>query len=331
MDIILNEPLYQWDTGRVVELAPDDGETIDEVHFSNVYCKEALVVKPKGNHADIPNILLQRNASINVHVVVIMNDGKRTVFAKKLSAVIGRPKPSDYFYQETDILRWEYMQSQIDLMRNDIPTKTSSLENDSGFIDEERMNETASEILQQAQNYTDVEIAKFDFVKIVPELPETGVSNRTYFVPKSSETAQNDLYDEYMWIDGKWEFIGTKEIEIDLTDYVKNTDYASASQAGVIFVGKWRGGIAIDKQYNIYLNRASAEEIKKLANLYNPIVPGNLKLAVETVGGELEGLSTDDKSSYTASINEVLGKIPSDEHIDELIMAQLEVIENGTY
>lgn len=71
------------------------------------------------------------------------------------------------------------------------------------------------------------EIANFDFIKIVTELPETGLINRTYFVPKSDPTT-NDLYDEYMWVDGKWELITTKQIEVDLTGYVKREDVDDA-------------------------------------------------------------------------------------------------------
>ena len=89
------------------------------------------------------------------------------------------------------------------------------------------------------KQYVDDEIATFDFIKIVTELPETGVENRTYFVAKSSVEG-NDMYDEYMWIDDAWEYIGTKQLEIDLTDYVKNTDYATDSKAGVVKGNKTR-------------------------------------------------------------------------------------------
>ena len=90
----------------------------------------------------------------------------------------------------------------------DVPTKTSELINDSNFA---------------TQDYVDEEIANFDFIKIVTVLPETGLVNRTYFVPKEDPNT-NDLYDEYMWVDNKWELITTKQIEVDLTKYVKHTD-----------------------------------------------------------------------------------------------------------
>lgn len=89
-----------------------------------------------------------------------------------------------------------------------VPTKTSELINDSNFA---------------TQDYVDEEIANFDFIKIVTELPETGLINRTYFVPKSDPTT-NDLYDEYMWVDGKWELIATKQIEVDLTNYYTKSE-----------------------------------------------------------------------------------------------------------
>lgn len=94
----------------------------------------------------------------------------------------------------------------------DVPTKTSELINDSNFA---------------TKNYVDEEIANFDFIKIVTELPETGLVNRTYFVPKQ-DPVTNDLYDEYMWVDGKWELITTKQIEVDLTNYYNKAEVDNA-------------------------------------------------------------------------------------------------------
>ena len=53
---------------------------------------------------------------------------------------------------------------------------------------------------------------------IVNELPQVGRSDTLYFVPKE-DTETSDLYDEYVWIDDKWELIGEKQITIDLSDY----------------------------------------------------------------------------------------------------------------
>ena len=89
-----------------------------------------------------------------------------------------------------------------------------------------RLSETHDEILSEAKNYTDEQLAEFDFIKVVTALPEEGLKNKIYLVPKD-DTSTPDLFDEYVWYDGKWEFVGTKEFEIDLSDYLKKTTLAN--------------------------------------------------------------------------------------------------------
>lgn len=60
--------------------------------------------------------------------------------------------------------------------------------------------------------------------KIVSELPETGDKKFLYLVPKAALLSDN-VYDEYLWINGKWELIGNTEI--DLTDYASQADLTS--------------------------------------------------------------------------------------------------------
>lgn len=102
--------------------------------------------------------------------------------------------------------RIETLESKVE--NQFIPTKTSDLQNDLNFA---------------SKDYVDTEIATFDFIKVVDELPAQGLENRFYFVPKAdSET--KDLFDEYAWINNKWEWITTKQIEVDLTPYYKKTE-----------------------------------------------------------------------------------------------------------
>lgn len=115
--------------------------------------------------------------------------------------------------------------------------------------------------------YVEGEIANFDFIKIVPQLPEKGLINRTYFVPKT-DPESNDLYEEYMWINNKWEMMGTKQIKVDLTDYVKNTDYAKADKGGTIKTGNGvslkNGVIQTDSiDYNAYKDSPNEHFIGK--------------------------------------------------------------------
>lgn len=92
-----------------------------------------------------------------------------------------------------------------------VPTKVSSFENDSNYATEE---------------FVENEIATFDFIKVVDALPETGLPNRIYFVPKS-DTGTQDLFDEYVWVNNQWEWITTKQIVIDLTEYVKRSELSA--------------------------------------------------------------------------------------------------------
>lgn len=69
---------------------------------------------------------------------------------------------------------------------------------------------------------------------VVDELPTVGENNIIYLVPKST-SGTNNYYDEYMYINSAWELIG--DTVVDLTDYVKNTDYATSNKGGVIKVG----------------------------------------------------------------------------------------------
>lgn len=93
--------------------------------------------------------------------------------------------------------------------------------------------------------YVDNEIATFDFIKIVDVLPETGLENRFYFVPKV-DTQTQDLFDEWAWINNKWEWITTKQIEVDLTPYYTKTEVDSQIASAGFTKGMilmWSGSI----------------------------------------------------------------------------------------
>lgn len=70
--------------------------------------------------------------------------------------------------------------------------------------------------------------------------------------------------------------------KVDLTEYVKFTDYATANKAGVVKVsGNSANGIYIGSAGNIGIDRASDVQIKNKLNSYQPIVPITLDYAVK--------------------------------------------------
>lgn len=134
--------------------------------------------------------------------------------ATEVTSVISEMKDSG----ELDIIIGDAiggLGERIEALENrQIPSNVSELNND----------------LQYAtQDYVDNEIATFDFIKVVDTLPEQGLENRIYFVPKA-DSQTKDLFDEYAWINNKWEWITTKQLDVDLTPYYKKTEVYNKSE-----------------------------------------------------------------------------------------------------
>lgn len=73
------------------------------------------------------------------------------------------------------------------------------------------------------------DFVKFD-IKIVQSLPEEGEYGTFYFVPNEG-SEQNNFYDEYVWLNNKWEKLGTTEI--DLSGYVKENQLVPISDSKI--------------------------------------------------------------------------------------------------
>lgn len=109
---LIGKALYQWDLDRQIEVTDD---SVSEVHFAHPEDDKALVVEIDEidgvRVASIPNILLQGYAPIKVWLVV----GDVTVYGDKLN-VTGRAKPDDYVYTETEVKRYEALESRIEAL-----------------------------------------------------------------------------------------------------------------------------------------------------------------------------------------------------------------------
>ena len=103
--------------------------------------------------------------------------------------------------------------------RDELPTQVSELENDSNYA-------TQTQVMQAIASIPQFKLS------IVEALPTIGEKMTLYLVPK--EGTNNDVYDEYIWIEqtSSFEHLGTTAV--DLTDYVKKTNYAGIDKAGLI-------------------------------------------------------------------------------------------------
>jgi hypothetical protein len=69
---------------------------------------------------------------------------------------------------------------------------------------------------------------------VVQTLPTHDIDDSAiYLVPLENPTEEGNNYAEYVYINGQWELLGKIGVHVDLTDYVKNTDYANSSKGGV--------------------------------------------------------------------------------------------------
>lgn len=71
-------------------------------------------------------------------------------------------------------------------------------------------------------------LTKIDF-QVVKSLPTTGVKG-TFYLIENSGSGQN-VYDEYLWINGKFEKLGSREI--DLSGYMKSNDMVAITNSEI--------------------------------------------------------------------------------------------------
>lgn len=106
-----------------------------------------------------------------------------------------------------------------------VPTALSSFNNDTGFITNTVDNLT--NYYKKNDTYTKTEINNLIGgvstmnVSVVSTLPSTGNATTIYLVSKATSQTQN-VYDEYLYVNSKWEKIG--DTQIDLSGYALSSD-----------------------------------------------------------------------------------------------------------
>ena len=97
----------------------------------------------------------------------------------------------------------------------------SLLNNDKDYQTLQQVEDKINEIVSSGIG----QVTTFSF-QVVEELPSSGTSNHIYLVPISGPTESDNYYEEYCYINSKWELIGTTKV--DLTAYAKKTDIPTA-------------------------------------------------------------------------------------------------------
>lgn len=169
---------------------------------------------------------------------------------------------------------------------------------------------------------------------IVNELPTEDIQTDTIYLVPSDDPTTQDIYLEYMYINNQWELLGQKQIVVDLTDYVKKTDYATGSSAGVVRTnsnegintqtsGRLEATTKTYEQYtsagnNLFISKGTLENVITGKNLVSNtdyatsgtggviIVDGNY--STQIVNGKLLSTTKDFATYQSANTNMFISK-----------------------
>ena len=93
------------------------------------------------------------------------------------------------------------------------------------------------------ESYVNSQIANIDTLRkeIVSELPTENIDDSTIYLVQRAAAVAGNIYDEYMYINGAWEFLGTTDT--DLADYAKKDwveqkGYQTAADVSTTFDNK---------------------------------------------------------------------------------------------
>lgn len=115
---------------------------------------------------------------------------------------------------------------------------------------------------------------------IANELPNENVDDSAIYMIPAGSTTEGNTYEEYIYVDGVWESLGSASVNVDLANYVKKTDIATDSKVGLV-CGGGNCGTSIHGSGVIRIDKASNTEIDQRHN-YKPIVPSNLEYAIKS-------------------------------------------------
>lgn len=150
---------------------------------------------------------------------------------------------------------------------------------------------------------------------VVTQLPTTDIKTNKIYLVKDS-TTEGDLYQEYLYVDGKWEKVGTHKQEVDLTDYVRKEDAVTEVAAGhsngksqiSYFVNGQENVIDLMKATTEFDGVMSAADKQKLDGLSNYTLP----IASATALGGIKlgsGLSATSDGTVNVSADVVAGSV----------------------
>jgi hypothetical protein len=116
----------------------------------------------------------------------------------------------------------------IELVKKQIPTLLSQLENDSKYVDEDAL-QAVREAIPDTSNLVDKEyvdnmvskIPQFE-IMVVETLPTEDISTTVVYLVKPTVEDTDSLYDEYIYVNGIWELLGSARLDLDNYAKIEN-------------------------------------------------------------------------------------------------------------
>lgn len=181
---------------------------------------------------------------------------------------------------------------ELDAVKGTLPTKTSDLTNDSGFITKAVNDLTNYYTKNDIYTKTEVDnkvstIPKFA-IEVVTSLPTSDISSTTVYLVKTGDESQN-LYTEYIYANSKWEKLGTQTV--DLSGYVQKE------------AGK-----------GLSTNDYTTEEKTKLAGVQT----GATKVEASSTNGHIK-INGTDTTVYTLPSDVLTGSVATDSEVTTML------------
>lgn len=304
---IIGPKLSQWDVGRCVSVSGD----ATHVHFANRGDSEAVIMEITNGEAKIPDYLFRTGKDLFAYAV---KDG--VTLGSKTFAVRNREKPENYIYEDD---QRNYIYKLIEAVEDAIAEAENIAEELKPQIESatEAANE-AKEAAEQAELIAKGRATGYVFdtyedmyLWLHGAFGGDDFDNETAMEHQRMLNTGDNLYirdkgvPDYWWDGEKEQQLETQKV--DLTEYVKNTDYATVGdKAGVVrFLNINTGTYGIQAASERYpgavlIAKANNKDIDKRSSNYKPIVPSNLDYAVHSVLGKQPKFI----SSYTGDLEE---------------------------
>ena len=128
-------------------------------------------------------------------------------------------------------------------------------------------------------------ITSFNY-EIVTELPAVGQKGVIYLILNSASTEENNIYDEYLYVNNKYEKLGSFTTQIDLSQ-IKDELFYDLDIS--LFFENFKGTITVDK-YNEILNAIKSDKLIRIGGVLALTICDELSISIYINLLEIKGV-----------------------------------------